>query len=64
MKTKTHYVDQSLPEEVDVPRIPGTRYQAQVPGTLDLTEQCGIAVNALTRCVDPDMDNRGRIYPP
>ncbi len=52
------YLDTTLPQEVQVPLFPGLRYQAQVPDTLDLAERAMLAINAMTRCVNPAMDYR------
>ncbi|MBN1918824.1 MAG: glycoside hydrolase family 127 protein [Verrucomicrobia bacterium] len=39
---------------VDTPSYPGERYEAEVPDTLDLAERAALAINALTRVVDPE----------
>jgi hypothetical protein len=36
------------------PVVEGKRYEASVPDTLDLQERAGLAINALTRCTNPD----------
>ena len=58
MGSHEDYVDTSLPREVEVLPFTGERYEAEVPDTLDLAERAAMAINALTRCVDPDMDYR------
>ena len=42
--------------KVEVPSFPGERYEAEVPDTLDLAERAVLAINALTRVVDPERD--------
>lgn len=39
-----------------VPPCAGQRYEAEVPDTLDLAERAALAINGLTRVVDPERD--------
>jgi hypothetical protein len=41
---------------IGVPSYPGERYEVEVPDTLDLAERAALAINAMTRVVDPDRD--------
>ena len=51
------YVDRRVAEaEIPVPRFEGERYEAEVPDTLDLTDNARFAINAYTRMLDPAMD--------
>ena len=53
------YVDKQVAEaEIPVPHFEGERYEAQVPDTLDLTDNARFAINAYTRMLDPAMDYR------
>jgi hypothetical protein len=36
--------------------VQGERYEAQIPDTLDLQERAGLAINALTRCTNPEAE--------
>ena len=36
------------------PELNGERYEVMVPDTLDLQERAELAINALTRCTNPD----------
>jgi hypothetical protein len=40
----------------------GQRYEASVPDTLDLQEQARLAINALTRCTNPDSNYEVYFY--
>ena len=51
----TGYVDPKL-AAIAVPAYEGERYEAEVPDTLDLAERAALAINALTRVVDPARD--------
>ena len=42
--------------KIDVPPYAGERYEAEVPDTLDLVERAALAINAMTRVVDPERD--------
>ena len=44
--------DQSLLSQM--PTVVGQRYEVSVPDTLELQEQADWAINALTRCTNPD----------
>ncbi len=47
----------SMPKlEVSLPEVKGERYAAEVPDTLDLAERARLAVNVLTRAIDPEQD--------
>lgn len=53
------YLDERISEaELPEPNCPGERYEAEVPDTLELTENALYAINAYTRMVDPAMDYR------
>ena len=36
--------------------VPGKRYKAIVPDTLDLAERAGLAIHAITNLTNPDYD--------
>ena len=42
--------------EVPIPRFVGERYEAEIPDTLDLAERAELAINSITRMLDPDRD--------
>ncbi|MBN1666440.1 MAG: glycoside hydrolase family 127 protein [Anaerolineales bacterium] len=42
--------------------VPGQRYLARVPDTLDLLENAKLAINALTRCINPDQRVESYFY--
>ena len=44
--------DKSLPE-IALPHFEGERYEVEIPDTLDLAERAGLAIQAITRMVDP-----------
>jgi len=44
--------DQSLVSQM--PTVEGQRYEVSVPDTLELQERAELAINALTRCTNPD----------
>ena len=51
------YVDESVAEaELPAAHFAGERYEAEVPDTLDLTDNARFAINAYTRMLDPAMD--------
>ncbi|MFH1007739.1 MAG: hypothetical protein V1800_09590 [Candidatus Latescibacterota bacterium] len=51
------YVDKKVADaEIPVPHFGGERYEADVPDTLDLTDNARFAINAYTRMLDPAMD--------
>jgi len=53
------YLDESISErELPPTQVDGERYKAEVPDTLDLTDNARHAINAYTRMVDPAMDYR------
>jgi len=53
------YVDTRVADtELPPPRFDGESYQADVPDTLDLTDNARLAINAFTRMLDPAMDYR------
>ena len=49
------YFDKSL-MEIGVPFYEGKRETAEVPDTLDLVQRAALAINCMTRVVDPDKD--------
>jgi hypothetical protein len=49
------YINPQVPK-VKLPVYEGTRYEAQVPDTLDLAERAALAVNGLTGPTDPEAD--------
>ena len=53
------YVDERVSEaELPEPRFEGECYEAEVPDTLDLTDNARFAINAYTRMIDPALDYR------
>ena len=53
------YVDERIAAaEIPEPRFEGEHYKADVPDTLDLTDNALYAINAYTRMLDPAMDYR------
>ncbi len=50
---KAKHADKSLPE-IALPHFEGERYEAEVPDTLDLAERGELAIQAITRMVDPN----------
>ena len=53
------YVDERVANtELPAGRFDGERYEAEVPDTLDLTDNAVLAINAYTRMLDPAMDYR------
>ncbi len=49
------YVRDEIPE-FKIPEVSGKRREAWVPATLDLAHRAELAINALTRCIDPEYD--------
>jgi len=49
------YINPQVPN-VSIPAYRGTRYQVEVPDTLDLAERAALSVNGLTNSVDPEND--------
>ena len=53
------YLDERISEaELPAPKVDGERYEADVPDTLDLTDNALYAINAYTRMIDPAQDYR------
>ncbi len=50
-----HYINPDIPD-VDPPQYPGERYDAMVPATLDLAERSRLAVNFISRFVNPNLE--------
>lgn len=53
--SKIKYINPEVPK-LKLPLYEGTRYEAQVPDTLDLAERAALAVNGLTGPTNPDAD--------
>ncbi len=51
----SHYFDRHL-ADISVPSYKGETYQAEVPDTLTLAERAQLAINCITRVVDPAKD--------
>ncbi len=49
---KPKHADKSLPK-IPLPRFEGERYEAEIPDTLNLAERAELALQAITRMVDP-----------
>lgn len=59
IELKLGYLDERISEaELPEPNMPGERYEAEVPDTLDLVDNALFAINAFTRMIDPAMDYR------
>ncbi len=52
---KITYINEN-PPEVNPPEYPGKYYDAMVPATLDLAERARLALNYLTRFVNPNLE--------
>ena len=52
---KAKHADKNLPE-IPLPRFEGERYEANVPDTLNLAERAELALQAITRMVEPKRD--------
>ena len=46
------------PPDFPAPKLPGERYQAVVPDTLDLAERAALAINGIAGAIDPDLDHQ------
>ena len=46
------------PPQFPAPNLPGERYQAVVPDTLDLAERAALAINGIAGGIDPDLDHQ------
>ena len=57
----TGYVDLQL-VAIPSPAYKGERYDAEAPDTLDLAERAALAINAMTRVVDPALDYEVYFY--
>ncbi len=46
------------PPNFSAPRVPGDRYEAEVPDTLDLAERAALAINGIAGGIDRDLDHQ------
>ena len=53
---EVQYLDQTLPEEIEVAPYEGQRYRAEVSDTLDLVDYAHRAINVLTSALASDWD--------
>jgi len=49
------YINPNVPD-LAAPEFPGERYEALVPATLDPAERARLAVNCLSRCLNPNLE--------
>ncbi len=46
------------PPNFSAPKVPGDRYEAEVPDTLDLAERAALAINGIAGGIDRDLDHQ------
>ena len=46
------------PPVFPAPKVPGQRYPAEVPDTLDLADRAALAINGIAGAIDPDLDHQ------